>query len=215
MKRFLGTLRAKALAGLVVVVPVVVTILALRFVFRTVDGLLGPWIAHLLGRSIPGLGIIATVILVLGAGTVATNLLGRRAISLAERLFTQIPLVRRIYRASKDIVENATLSKMDSVRDVVMIEHPRRGVYAYGFVTSYTERMLPTGPQRLANVFIPGPPVPTSGVLIAVPVEDLYFPDLPVEDALKLILSAGMAAPKTLRARGLPESATGETGGPV
>jgi uncharacterized membrane protein len=196
-----GALRSRAVAGVVIVVPIVVTILALGFVFRTVDGLLGPWIAGFVGRSVPGLGIVATVLLVMLTGTVATNFIGRRFIRLAERVFTEVPIVRRVYGASKDIVESATLSRTQAFRDVVMVEFPRRGVYSYGFVTSYSARSGPSGTQRLANVFVPSPPVPTSGALVAVPVEELFFVDVSVEDALKLVLSAGVAAPPELTER--------------
>lgn len=198
MSRIAAGLRTRALAGLVVVVPAVVTVLALGFLFRTVDGLLGPWIAQVLGRSIPGLGVIATALLVVLAGTVATNLLGRRVIALVERVFAEIPIVRRVYGASKEIVASATLSQKQAFRDVVMIEYPRKGLYSYGFVTSYTVRESDDS-RRLANVFIPGPPVPTTGQLVAVPVEELFFPDLSIEDALKLVLSAGIACPPELR----------------
>ncbi|NIO28638.1 MAG: DUF502 domain-containing protein [Candidatus Latescibacteria bacterium] len=85
--------------------------------------------------------------------------------------------------------------------DVVMIEYPRKGVYSYGFVTSYATRHYADGAIQLANVFIPGPPVPTTGVLIALPVEELFYLDISVEDALKLILSGGVAAPDDLRQR--------------
>ncbi|NIN72232.1 MAG: DUF502 domain-containing protein [Gemmatimonadetes bacterium] len=123
MKRLMASVRAKLLAGIVVTVPVVATILALRFLLRNLDDLLGPWIGALIGRSVPGLGLVATFVLVLLAGIVATNLAGRRLIALVERAFTGLPLVRRLYGASKDIVESATLSQRHLLREVVMLEH--------------------------------------------------------------------------------------------
>jgi uncharacterized membrane protein len=201
MKTLLASVRAKLLAGIVVTVPVVATILALRFLLRNLDALLGPWIGALIGRSVPGLGLVATLVLVLLAGIVATNLAGRRLIAFVERAFTSLPLVRRVYGASKDIVESATLSQRQLLREVVMLEHPRRGVYSYGFVTSYTTRHAPEGPKRLANVFVPGPPVPTSGNLVAVPVEDLFFLDMSIDNALKLVLSLGITSPLELHGR--------------
>lgn len=125
-------------------------------------------------------------------------LLGARVISTMEGLFARVPLVHRIYSASKDIVGSAVLSQRGAFRDVVMVEHPRRGSYSYGFVTSYSVRHQGETATRLANVFVPGPPVPTTGVLVAVPVEDLFYLDIPIEDALKLVLSGGMAAPGDL-----------------
>jgi uncharacterized membrane protein len=201
MKTIFGGIRAKLLAGIVVTVPVVATILALRFLFRSLDALLGPWIGALIGRSIPGLGLAATVLLIFIAGIVATNYAGRRAIALVEKILARVPLVRRVYGASKDIVESATLSQRHLLGEVVMLEHPRRGAYSYGFVTSYTTRQTPDGTQRLANIFIPGPPVPTTGNLVAIPVEELVYLEMSVDAALKLIISLGITAPRELRGR--------------
>lgn len=201
MRTFVGRIRAKLLAGIVVTVPVVATIVALRFLFRNLDALLGPWIANLIGRSIPGLGLAATVLLIFIAGIVATNYVGRRLIAFMERAFSSVPLVRRVYGASKDIVESATLSQRHLLREVVMLEHPRKGAYSYGFVTSYTTRPGSDGAQQLANVFIPGPPVPTTGNLVAVPVEELVYLEMSVDAALKLIISLGITAPSELRGR--------------
>jgi uncharacterized membrane protein len=201
MKKFAAGLRARFLAGVVVTVPVVATILALRFLLRSLDALLGPWIARLIGREVPGLGLLATIVLVFLIGIVAKNYVGRRAITGVEKLFSSLPLVRRIYNASKDIVESATLSHRHLLREVVMVEYPRRGVYSYGFVTSYTTQHEPNGPKRFANVFVPGPPVPTTGMLVAFPVEELLYLDMSIDEALKLILSLGIAAPLELHGR--------------
>jgi uncharacterized membrane protein len=201
VKILAAKIRTKLLAGIVVTVPSVATFLVLRFLFRSLDALLGPWIARLIGLQIPGLGVLATIILLLVVGFVATHYLGARAISMAEGLFARVPFVRRIYSASKEIVASATLSKRGAFRDVVMVEHPRRGSYSYGFVTSYTIRHDGDKATRLANVFVPGPPVPTSGVLVVIPVEELFYIDIPIDEALKLILSGGMAAPTDLRER--------------
>lgn len=204
MKGFIAKIRAKLLAGIVVIVPVVATILALRFLLRNLDALLGPWIGELIGRSVPGLGLLATLLLLFLTGIIATNYAGGRLISIVERAFTTLPIVRRIYGASKDIVESATLSQRQLLRDVVMVEHPRKGLYSYGFVTSYTTRFGLDGPRDLANVFIPGPPVPTTGNLVAVPVEELIYLDVSTDDALKIVLSLGIASPRELHIRPAP-----------
>jgi uncharacterized membrane protein len=195
MTRLLAALRRRFVAGLVVTVPLIATFLALRFLLRSLDGLLEPWVSALLGRHVPGLGALATLVVVMLVGLLATNVIGRRLVSWVERGIGQVPVVRGIYRASREIVATATLSKRQVFRDVVLIEYPRRGLWAYGFVTSYTSR---AGAEQLANVFIPGPPVPTTGVLVAVPLDDLHFLDMSVEDALKLVLSGGLVAPAQL-----------------
>jgi len=193
--------------GLVVTVPVVATFLALRFLFRSLDGLLGPTVTRLAGREVPGLGLLLTLAIVLVAGASARSILGRRLVGLGERLIGQVPIARSVYRASREIVETATLSRRQVFREVVMIEYPRPGLYSYGFVTGYTTRET----ERLAHVFIPGPPVPTTGVLVAVPESQLTHLDLSVEDALKLVLSGGMVTPPVLKSRRSEAAAAGGT----
>ncbi len=220
MKPVVANLRAKFVAGVVVTVPVIATVLALRFLFRQLDSLLGPLISNLVGRDLPGLGLLATLVIVLLVGLLATNFLGRRLLAGAERVFTELPVVRRIYNASKDIVQSAALARRQVFQEVVMAEYPRTGLHSYGFVTSYTVRQAADGPTRLANVFIPGPPIPTTGVLVAIPVDQLYYLDMSVEQALKLVLSVGMTAPAQLRQRtravssGHAPGATGEGSAP-
>jgi uncharacterized membrane protein len=204
MRRLVAALRRRFLAGLLVTVPIVATLLVLRFLLQALDGLLGPIVTRGLGREIPGLGAILTLLVVLGAGLVATNVLGRRLVGWLERGVARVPVVSGIYRATREIVSTATLGQRQVFRDVVLVEHPRRGTWAYGFVTSYTA--FEDG-ERLANVFLPGPPVPTSGQLIVAPVADLRFLDMSVEEALKLILSGGLVAPPRLPTRASPEEA--------
>jgi uncharacterized membrane protein len=192
-------LRRTFVTGLIVTVPVVATFLALRFLFRSLDGLLGPTVTALAGRELPGLGLLATLVIVLAAGLAARSFVGRRLVHAGERLIDQVPVVRSVYKASRDIVETATLSKKQVFREVVMLEYPRPRLYSYGFVTGYTSRQGAEGAERLAHIFIPGPPVPTTGHLVAARVEELVYLDMTVEDALKLILSGGMVAPAALR----------------
>jgi uncharacterized membrane protein len=206
MRSFLLRLRALFLAGILVTVPVVVTFLALRFLFEKIDDLLGPLMSQLVGHDIPGLGIAATLILVLLAGLIASNYFGRQLVAAGEGLFARLPLVRAVYRTAKDIVGAVTLPRKQPLRVAVMVEYPRSGLYAYGFVTGYTIRQEEAGPRELANVFIPSPPVPTTGALIAVPRDEIYYLDMTGQEAMKLIISGGMAVPDELHHR------TGEIG---
>jgi len=201
VKSFLIRLRALFIAGILVTVPVVVTFLALRFLFEKIDDLLGPLVSRLVGHDIPGLGIVATGILVFLAGLVTSNYIGRKLLTTGESLFARLPLVRAVYRTAKDIVGAVTLPRKQSLRVAVMIEYPRQGIYAYGFVTGYLSRQEESGPRALANIFIPSPPVPTTGALIAVPTDEIYYLDMTGQEVMKLIISGGMAVPEELRRR--------------
>jgi uncharacterized membrane protein len=199
MKRFLGWLRRRFLAGALLIVPIVVTILVLEYVFRTLDQFLGPVAAETLGRRIPGVGVLATIVLVFLMGILVTNLLGRRIFHFIERLMLSLPMAGTIYKGSRDILLAVAAPERRSFKDVVMLEYPSEGKFSYGFVTSYMTREMPGGSEAVANVFIPSAPLPTSGPLVAVRVEDLMYLDLSIDEALKMIVSAGIVTPKVIR----------------
>ena len=195
MKRILSTIRAKFVAGIIVTVPAIVTILALRFLFNTVDNVLGPILGRALGHDIPGLGLVATALLILIMGFTATNLVGRRLVRGWEGMVATLPVVRRIYISAKEFLEAVTSPNRMLFREVVMVEYPRKGIYSYAFVTSYVTLHGPKGPEQVAHVFVSNPPMPTTGTFIAVRLEDLIYLDMPVDTALKLIVSGGIVTP--------------------
>ncbi|MBU1698523.1 MAG: DUF502 domain-containing protein [Candidatus Eisenbacteria bacterium] len=204
MKVFLGRLRSRFLAGALFIVPLVVTILVLQYIFRTLDQFLGPVAAEILGRQIPGVGILATIGLVFLVGVFVTNLLGRRLFHLVERLMTSLPMAGSIYKGSRDILMAVAAPERKRFRDVVMLEYPSEGKFSYGFVTSYMTREMLGGSESIANIFIPSAPLPTSGPLVAVRVEDLMYLDMSIDDALKMIVSGGIVTPKIIRIREHP-----------
>jgi uncharacterized membrane protein len=195
VKRILSTIRAKFVAGIIVTVPAIVTYLALRFLFNTVDDILGPILGQVLGRDIPGLGLVATAFLILIMGFTATNLVGRRLVRGWEAMVASLPVVRRIYISAKEFLEAVTSPNRMLFREVVLVEYPRKGIYSYAFVTSYVTLHGPKGAEQIAHVFVSNPPVPTTGTFIAVHVEDLLYLDMSVETALKLIVSGGIVTP--------------------
>jgi uncharacterized membrane protein len=195
MKRILGTIRKKFVAGIIVTVPAIVTILALRFLFNMVDDILGPIIGRALGHDIPGLGLVATALLILIMGFTATNILGRRLVRGWEAMVASLPVVRRIYISAKEFLEAVTSPNRMLFREVVLVEYPRKGIYSYAFVTSYVTLHGQNGGEKMAHVFVSNPPMPTTGTFIVVRVEDLLYLDMPVETALKLIVSGGIVTP--------------------
>ena len=195
-------LRELFLVGLAVVLPLLVTYLLLRFLFEALDGLLDPMIQGILGRRIPGLGFLATVAIISLIGTLTTNIIGRKLVAMTEGLLLRIPLVKNVYGASKQLFDAITLPGRGAFRQVVMLEYPRSGLYALGFITATQAKGFQdlVGEQTV-NVFIPTAPNPTSGFFLVVPERSVIPVPISVEEALKMIVSGGLIVPPALQAR--------------
>ncbi len=194
-------LRRYLVAGLLVWVPLGVTVLVIRLLVRLMDRtlvLLPPaWRPdQLFGVHIPGLGIVLSAVVVLGTGVVVANLLGRRLVQTWERLLARIPLVRSIYSGAKQIVETVFSGSGRSFREVVMIEYPRSGTWTLAFVTGDGMRAVREHiGDDVINVFVPTTPNPTSGFFLMMRRADVVPLEIPVEDGLKAIISAGVLVP--------------------
>ena len=182
--------------GLFTLLPVVATIYITYFLFNLMDNFLGTRIEALAGRRLPGIGIAASVILIFVVGFIVSNVLGGKLFHLGERLVRRVPIVSRIYNAVKQIVDAFSLQGKPVFSQVVLIEYPRKGTYAVGFVTGECKgEVQDKTAARLMNVFIPTTPNPTSGMLILVPDNEIIILDMTVEEGLKLIVSAGVVVP--------------------
>ncbi len=195
-------LRRYLVAGLLVWVPLGVTVLVIKFLIDLMDRtlLLLPQAYRpesLLGFRIPGLGIVLTAIIVLGTGIVVVNLFGHKLISIWERLLARIPLVRSIYSGVKQVVETMLSSDGKSFSKVVLIEYPRRELWTLALVSGEGWR---TAGDRIGedmvSVFVPTTPNPTSGFFLMVPRKDTIELDISVDDGLKMIISAGVLLPE-------------------
>lgn len=195
-------LRRTFLAGVALLVPVSLTGYLLWFVFTRLDALLAGLVRSLVGRPVPGGGLAATLILVLGAGLLATNLLGRRLIGAGERALERIPGIRSLYSGLKQVMESVILPEQRHFRRAVLVSYPRPGLYSLGFITQddVPSRLKP--PEPLASVYIPTAPNPTSGFLVLVPRADCIELDLPVADAFQIIISAGLLMPERVASPG-------------
>ena len=148
------------------------------------------------GLHIPGIGLVVVLIGLTIIGFLAAGLLGRFIVRVGENLLNRMPIIRSIYGALKQIFETVLRSSSRSFREVALIEYPRRGIWAIGFITTKT-----TGEVRseikedVVNVFLPTTPNPTSGFLLFVPRKDLIILDMGVEEAIKMIVSAGIVTP--------------------
>lgn len=189
------------MAGLLVWVPLGVTLLIVAFLVDLMDQtlLLLPEAIqpeNLLGFRIPGLGAVLTAIVVLATGMVVTNLFGMQLFTIGERLLQRIPLVRSIYASVKQVTESM-FSSGKSFRKVVLVEYPRQGMWSLAFQTGSgaAEVNRKTG-REIVNIFIPTTPNPTSGFFLMVPREDVIELDMSVDQGLKMLLSVGVVVPE-------------------
>ncbi len=193
-------LRRYFITGLIVFLPVAVTLSILLWLFRTFDSFLGRLFTLLIGRSVPGLGLVATIAAIFLMGALATNVLGRRLVGWFDRLMLRIPLARSIYSATKQLSDSILMQRRAAFQRPVLVEWPRQGVYTIGFVTGETGgRVEDLAGQRIVNVFVVTTPNPTTGFLVLVPADQVYSLDLTVEDALKLVMSGGIVTPPRSR----------------
>lgn len=189
-------LRRRLVAGLLLLVPIIITYVVLRMAFNTMDGLLQPVIKAVIGRNIPGGGALGLLVLLYIAGGLATNVLGRWFIALGQALLHRVPVVNTIYSASRQLIESFSGTGATGFKRVVMIEYPRPGTWTIGFLTGLTQD---EAGQPLAIVYIPTAPTPNSGWVAILPTRDVYDTDLTVGEAMRLVLSGGIAAPPQLR----------------
>ncbi|MGK7344205.1 MAG: DUF502 domain-containing protein [Candidatus Nitrospinota bacterium M3_3B_026] len=194
------------LTGLLVSLPLVVTVVVFKFVFDTLDNILGPMVTQLLVEAgapirptykIPGVGVVTTLALVFLIGLFTRHWIGRKLWDVGENIVSRIPLIRPVYIGAKQVVDTFAANSSHTFSKVVMLEYPRRGIYCLAFITSDTrgEAQERTA-ENLVNVFLPTTPNPTSGFLLLVPREDLIIMDMTVEEGIKMIVSGGIVTPK-------------------
>jgi uncharacterized membrane protein len=201
IKNIFKHLRTKIFAGILVILPLGITFLVLNFVFNTLDNILGPMMPrltlHLFRREffLPGLGIVGFFILLYLLGVITTNVLGRKLVGWADRLFINIPVVKNIYISSKQLTDAFSASRKGSFRQAVFVEFPREGNFVLGFVTN---ELTDRNHQAKVTVFIPTAFVPPQGFLLFLPKEKAIPSNLTIEEAIKAIMSVGIVAPQAL-----------------
>lgn len=192
----LKDIRKIFLTGLLVMIPLLITSYAILWMLNKVDSVFRRPIEELLGFTVYGLGLIITVGIILLAGVIATNYAGHRLFGATEYFFKKIPVVRSIYFPVKQLTQTIYGSANTAFRKVVLVEYPSSGLYVIGFVTSTGIRAVEEKIMKNTTcVFIPTTPNPTSGMFIMVPEENIIELDMCVEDAIKLIVSGGIAKP--------------------
>jgi uncharacterized membrane protein len=194
----IDSLRRWFIAGVLVVVPIIITWLVLSFLFNAIDGILQPVILKLSGRTIPGLGILTTIVIILVVGSVARNFFGSRLIKIGDSLLARMPLIRAVYSSAKQLLEAIALPSANSFKDVVMIEYPRKDVWTVGFVSNRIFVDLGDGKSAMVSVFIPSTPTPMTGMVVVVPEREVLILDMTVEAGIKFVVSGGVASPELL-----------------
>jgi uncharacterized membrane protein len=191
--------------GLLVVIPIWGTVLILKTLFVTVDGILGDIVARVVpSHYVPGLGIVMLILLIFLAGLFTANFMGRAVVTIWEDWLTRLPLVRGIYSTLKSMMDILSLSDHGSYRRVVLIQFPKNGYYCFAFVTGVTKgETTALSQDPLVHVYVPTSPNPTSGYFLLVPEREVTSVDISVEEAMKLIVSGGLYSPSTPLTAGL------------
>ncbi|HEU4691754.1 MAG TPA: DUF502 domain-containing protein [Vicinamibacterales bacterium] len=191
-------LRRRFLAGFFVTVPLVISVAAFIWIFRLVDGFVGPWYTHWLGREMPGLGILTTALVVLAVGVLATNVIGKRVLQRAERYLLMVPVFRTIYAPVKQLVVAFSPDNEYGFKRVVLVEDPARG-FLLGFLTKEFTVDRGSGPEPMVAVYVPTNHLYLGDVII-IPRARASYPDITVEQGIRIFLTGGMALSERIRA---------------
>lgn len=196
------------LTGLALAAPLAITVYIVWWLVHLIDG----WVKPLIPRgydpdlylpvSVPGMGVVIAFVLITLLGFLTANLLGRTLISYGERILGRMPLVRSIYGGTKQIFETMLSSSAGNFNQVVLIEYPRRDLWAIAFVATTAKGEIEEKlgdaerPEDVLSVFLPTTPNPTSGFLLFVKKSDVIPLDMTIEEAAKLVISAGLVTPE-------------------
>lgn len=186
-------LRAQFVTGILVVVPIGVTIWIFVWIFVRLDNILQPVIRSIWGHTIPGVGFGVTIALIYLVGVIASNIVGRKLIRYGESLLARVPVVRQLHAGIKQILESFSAPGETGFMQVVLVEFPKKGTRTIGFITN--ESYDKSG-ERLLNIFIPTSPNPTSGFLQIMREDEIIRTNISVDDALKMVVSAGRVSLK-------------------
>jgi uncharacterized membrane protein len=192
-------LRRRFITGFFVTVPLIVSVVALVWVFRLVDGITAPLFIQWIGREVPGLGIVATALLVLAVGVVATNVVGKRVLQRAESWLLHVPLFKTIYSPVKQLVAAFAPDNEYGFKRVVLVEDPARG-FVLGFLTREFTLQVGEVPQALVAVYVPTNHLYLGDVLVY-PRGRVIYPELTVEEGVRIFLTGGMAVPPQVEGR--------------
>jgi uncharacterized membrane protein len=190
-------LRRSFLTGLVVTVPLFITVVTLVWTFRFIDGVARPLALFWLGREVPGLGVLITVVVILVVGAVATNVIGRRILERGEGWLLNVPLFKTVYAPVKQLVAAYSPDSETGFKKVVVVDDARRGL-VIGFLTREFTLDRGEGPEPMVAVYVPTNHL-YLGDVVAYPRSQAMFPNLSVEEGIRIFLTGGMALPNAIK----------------
>jgi uncharacterized membrane protein len=201
-----GTIKKNIIAGLLVTVPVSLTYIVLKFVITRIDALVVPVVSKIIGEKamenfngyfVPGMGFLILVFFIFFIGLLATNFFGKKLFNFGELVLRKIPIVRVIYITIKKVVDTVSQSNESTFEKMALITYPRAPLKTLGIIVCDTPDSVSKNIEEPSvNVFVPTSPNPTTGFVIAVPIKDVDFLKMTVEEGLKMVISFGVVAPK-------------------
>jgi uncharacterized membrane protein len=199
---FWGRIRGYFLAGILVTAPLGITGYLAWVIVGFIDHSITPLVPDkynpetYLPFSLPGLGVIILLLVLTLIGALTAGLLGRWLVHTGERILNRMPVIRSFYSATKQIFQTVLAQQSNAFREAVLVEYPRRGIWAIAFITGATQGEVQNlTEQKTVNIFLPTTPNPTSGFLLFVPREDVVPLNMSVEDAIKMVISGGIVTP--------------------
>ena len=203
---FFPRMRAYFFAGILVTAPITFTLYLAWLLIHFVDNTIRPLIPAkynpetYLPFALPGLGLFVLIVSLTLIGALTAGFMGRFFIKLSERILNRMPVIRSVYNATKQILETVLAQQSNAFREAVLVDYPRRGLWAIAFITGTTEgEVQNVTEEECTNIFLPTTPNPTSGFLLFVPKADLVRLDMSVEEAIKMVISGGIVTPPDRR----------------
>ena len=193
-------IKTRFTSGLLVIVPLILTFVLLRYLVESIDSLVKPLIENLLGHEyvFPFAGVIITLAIILLTGILTANVIGNKLVKIWDRQLLRIPIVNFIYGSLKQLFEALSIPQSKSFKSVVLVEYPRKDIYMLGFLVNEIDYKNGEKDLKLLSVFIPSTPTPVSGYVALFPKDDVTILDMTIEEGIKFFVSASINSPSRL-----------------